>query len=71
MLKCIKKHIDFSALQEEFRKIGVNFVAAGVVGVFIYHYVGTNLSAMLWTSGFITLLGLCFLYMGTRKRGDI
>jgi hypothetical protein len=41
-LERIEKHIDLEALKIEFRKIGTNFVTAGVVGVFINHYVGQS-----------------------------
>lgn len=71
MLEFIKKQLDRSALKEELRRIGVNFFTAGVVGVFIYHYVGTDVVSMLWASGFITTLGLGFLYLGIKKEGDL
>lgn len=71
LLKRIKKHLDFSALKEELKKLGVNFITAGVVGVFIYHYVGTNLASMLWASGLITVLGFTCLCLGIRKTGDV
>ncbi len=70
LLERIKKHIDFSALKEESRKIGVNFITAGVVGVFIYHYVGTNPVTMIWASEIITMLGCILLYFGIKKSGD-
>ncbi len=69
MLEYIEKHISFSTLQEEFRKIGVNFITAGIVGVFIYHYVGTNPLNMLWTSVSIIIMGGGALYFGVKKRG--
>lgn len=71
LFKRIKRHVDSSVLKEESRKIGVNLVTAGIVGVFIYHYVGTSPVSMLWASGLINLLGIVFLVLGsTKKEGD-
>ena len=68
LLKNFKEHIKLNELQEEFKKIGVNFITAGVVGVFINHYVGVNLSDMLWASISVTSIGIATLYFGLRKR---
>ena len=39
LLERLERSIDLKALKEDFRKIGINFITAGVVGVFINHYV--------------------------------
>lgn len=70
VVKYIKKYIDSSALKEECKKMGVNFITAAVVGVFINHYVGTNLTNMLWTSELIGTFGCVLLYMGVKKSRD-
>ncbi len=70
MLERIERHISFPALKEELRKIGVNFITAGVVGVFVYHYVGIDPVSMLWASISITVIGSIALYFGIRKRGE-
>jgi hypothetical protein len=46
LLARMEKLIDLKGLKEDLRKIGTNFVTAGVVGVFINHYVGSNFSDM-------------------------
>lgn len=46
MLKSFKEYIRTDSLQDECKKIGVNFITAGVVGVFINHFVGTKFSTM-------------------------
>ena len=69
MLKRIEKHVSFPALKDELRKIGVNFITAGIVGVFVYHYAGTNPLNMFWASVVITIAGSVTLYFGIRKKG--
>ena len=64
LLKIIKKYFKLNLLAEEFRKIGVNFFTAGVVGVFINHFVGTEFSTMFWASFWVTFVGIVFLAVG-------
>ncbi|MGB6976206.1 MAG: hypothetical protein WBE18_01950 [Gammaproteobacteria bacterium] len=68
LLEYIKRHVDLNALKEELRKVGNNLVTAGIVGVFINHYVGSNLSTMFWSSVSITAIGMLALYFGVRRR---
>ena len=70
MPKWIEKYIILSALKEEFRRIGGNFITAGIVGIFIYHYVGTDPVSMFWASILIAAVGLAALYYGVKKYGD-
>lgn len=70
MLLLIEKHISFLALKEELRKLGVNFITAGIVGIFIYHYVGTDPSSMFWACLIIVFLGNVALYFGVRKKEE-
>lgn len=68
LLERLESSIDLKALKEDFRKIGVNFITAGVVGVFINHYVGLNFSTMFWASLSITALGMLSLTLGLLRR---
>lgn len=70
MLKRIETYISFPILRDELRKIGVNFITAGIVGVFIYHYVGTDPVTMFWASVTITTIGCVALYYGIRTQGE-
>lgn len=38
LLEHLERSRDLKALKEDFRKIGINFITAGIVGVFIKHY---------------------------------
>jgi hypothetical protein len=58
LLERIEKWVDFKSLKEDFRKIGINFITAGIVGVFINHYAGSKLSAMFWVSFCVTCSGV-------------
>ena len=66
MLK-LEISVDLKALKEDFRKIGINFITAGVVGVFINHYVGMDFWTMSLTSASLTAIGVIPLYLGLRK----
>lgn len=68
LLERIEKRINLEALKEDFRKIGVNFITAGVVGVFINHYVGSTFSSMFWASLSVTSIGIMALYVGVLRR---
>jgi len=70
MLHLIERYIHFPALKEELKKIGVNFITAGIVGIFIQHYAGTNLLNMFSASVCITIVGTLALYGGIRKQGE-
>ncbi|WP_342220692.1 hypothetical protein [Rickettsiella endosymbiont of Miltochrista miniata] len=63
----LERSIDLKALKEDFRKIGINFITAGVVGVFINHYVGIDFWTMSLTSAALTTTGIISLYLGLRK----
>lgn len=69
MLRRIMRHVDSNALQEDARKVGVNFITAGIVGVFIYHYVGNKSSVMLVMSYYwVTIVGLAIMFAGLYRR---
>lgn len=59
--------IDIKALKEDFRKIGINFITAGVVGVFVNHYVGVDFWTMSLTAALLTTMGVLVFYLGLRK----
>lgn len=67
LLERFERSIDLKALKEDFRKIGVNFITAGVVGVFINHYVGLDFWTMSLTSASLTIIGAIAIYIGLRK----
>lgn len=67
LLACLERSIYLKALKEDFRKIGINFITAGVVGVFINHYVGIDFWTMSLTSASLTTAGLIALYLGLRR----
>lgn len=60
----LTKYFKFEILKEELRKIGVNFITAGIVGVFINHFVGATFSTMFWASFSIVTMGVIFLAVG-------
>jgi len=70
VLKWLENRIRVDSLQDEFKRIGVNFVTAGVVGVFINHFVGSKLSTMFWASTWITFGGVFCLFLGLIQRGN-
>lgn len=73
--KRIEKHVDFFALREEIRKVGVNFITAGIV---VYLYTTLQVQRFLLCFGLVS--GLLFvvyfvcywaLLLGVIKRGYI
>lgn len=68
LLERLERSIDLKDLKEDFRKIEINFITAGVVGVFVNHYVGTNFWTMSLTSVSLTMIGAITLYLGLRKK---
>lgn len=65
LLTRIETLFNVAALREECKKMGSNFITAGIVGVFINHYVGTQIPVMLWSAGWVTFIGMLFLMIGT------
>lgn len=61
-LRIIEKFLDISAFKEELRKIGVAFISAGVVGIFLSHLVNFALA------GWLAFLGSMLLFIGLIKR---
>jgi hypothetical protein len=71
VIRFIESLFDFKAFQEDLRKIGVNFITTGIVGMFINHYAGLNFSTMFWASFWVAFLGLISLSCGlAKKRGN-
>jgi len=68
LLEHLERSVDLKALKKDFRKIGVNFITAGIVGIFINHYVGIDFSKMFWASLSITTLGMFSLTLGLLRR---
>lgn len=69
LLKRLEKHINFEALKEDLRKVGVNFVTAGAIGLFITRVVHPSL-AMGIGSTWVIIMGAIVLFWGIRRRVD-
>lgn len=67
MLLTLERSVDLKALKEDFRKIGINFITAGVVGVFVNRYVGIGFWTLSLTSASLTTIGIIALYLGLRE----
>jgi len=67
LIKCIRAFLDVKTLREDLRRLGVNFITAGLVGIFINHFVGTTLSIMFISSVFISFFGIMLMVLGLLK----
>ena len=63
----LRKIIDTDKFKDFLLKVGVNFVTAGVVGVFINHIAGNDLSTMQSTAVSIAFVGLCCTLAGIKR----
>lgn len=63
----IDQLIEFNILKEDLRKLGINFITAGIVGVFVNHFVGPSFHGMLETSALITTIGGALLFLGLKR----
>lgn len=68
LIQRIKNNIDVVGLKEDLRKMGINFITAGIAGVFINHLVGSELRNMLYASLLVTTFGVIAMYAGLRRR---
>ncbi len=68
LLKNIGWHLDLKAIQKDFRRLATNLMTAGIVGVYINHYVGTRFSTMFWASVSVTTFGAVLLIAGLLRR---
>lgn len=48
-------------------KLGINFITAGMVGVFVNHIAGYDVNTMQLSAGLISYYGLALLILGLRK----
>lgn len=66
LLRWLKRSFDFTLVQSEFRKLGINFITAGLVGIFF-----TNPANLKFPLSFgalmIILIGICALLCGLFK----
>lgn len=67
LLDYIKRRIDYLSLKDELKKIGVNLITAGVVGIFITHQIGTSTLASIGSCVVVFGLGIVYLYLGIKK----
>lgn len=68
LIQHIKHIFDTEHLKEDLRKLGINFITAGIVGIFVNHLVGSVFSTMFWGSVIITPIGILSLFLGLFKR---
>lgn len=61
IIKYIKKYVRLRAIQEDFRKTGLTFTTAGIVGIFLQHLVKPHLA--IW----LAILGLIIWMCGLLK----
>ena len=69
LIKWLKSDLNISLIKDDCRKLGVNFITAGVVGIFINHFVGDHLSTMVWAASSISIMGFSLTLFGVFKRG--
>lgn len=67
LLHYLDKLVDFGFFREALRKLGINFITAGVIGVFINHIAGYDLNIMQSAAVFISLAGVICLALGLFK----
>ncbi len=61
-------HIKISDLKDESRKLGINFMTAGIVGAFITNHLHLDDSVpAIW----LTLLGIVFVLGGAIRKKEI
>jgi len=67
MLDYMETHLDLSLAKEDLRKLGVNFITAGVVGLFITHIADlTNvfIKGAMWA----IIIGMIAILLGLYRR---
>jgi len=67
IIKHIEERLNLKFFKEDLRKLGVNLVTGGIIGLFITHIVGVTflvLTASLW----VIIIGVITTYLGLRKR---
>jgi Flp pilus assembly protein TadB len=63
----LDKFIDIVKTKDALVKLGINFITAGLVGVFVNHIVGYDISTMMSTAVLIACFGLACLVLGLRR----
>lgn len=67
LLEYCAKFFTDEKVKDVFVKLGMNFVTAGIVGVFINRIAGSEVTTMRLTAGFITYFGMILLMLGLRR----
>lgn len=67
LLLCLDRLIDFYFFKEALRKLGINFITAGIIGVFINHIAGYDLHVMQSAAIFISIAGIICLALGLKR----
>ena len=63
----LNKFIDFAKAKDALVKLGINFITAGLVGVFINHMAGYDINTMWSAAILIGCFGLACLTLGLRR----
>jgi hypothetical protein len=67
MLKKILENFDIPSFKEDFRKIGINFITAGTVGLFVTHIAALTFYIVATSFG-IVFSGVVVLLLGLYRR---
>lgn len=68
LVNYVETRISLRFLKEDLRKLGVNFITAGIVGVFVNHIAGFDLYNMQITALAIASIGVICVMLGLRNR---
>lgn len=69
MWKYIERYVDIGFLKEDVRKLGINFVTAGNVGLFITHIAGLTL-LLVAASVWVIMSGIGLLVFGLYQKEE-
>lgn len=67
MLELLDKKIKFDLLREDNRKLGINLITAGTIGVFITNITNEHIITLIGCA-WVSFLGILLCYFGVRKR---
>lgn len=65
----LKDSINYEALKEDFRQLGINLITAGIGGLFITDFIGATLTSII-SASWVILVGVVLSLYGVRKQND-
>lgn len=68
MFEMLKIYFNFTVLKEDIRKLGVNFVSSGIIGLSIINFSKMSFSLILG-SLWLVIIGCIMLLYGSSNRG--